>query len=46
MSIFTKNRYEEVENKVKALLSGQKTFLSSSTVGSTRAIGDAIENII
>lgn len=46
MSIFTDDRYKDIENKVKDLITKQKTFLSKSTVDSTRAIGDAIQRII
>jgi len=46
MSIFTDRRYSDIENKIKSLINKEKTFLSRSTVNSTRAIGDAIENII
>jgi hypothetical protein len=46
MSIFTDDRYLDIEKKVKELIGREKTFLSSSTVSSTRAIGDAIQNII
>ena len=46
MSIFTDRRYLDIEKKVKDLIGKEKTFLSTSTVNSTRAIGDAIENII
>jgi len=46
MSIFSDSRYADVERKVKKLISRQETFLSGSTVSSTRAIGDAIQSII
>ena len=46
MSIFTNHRYLDIEKKVKDLISKEKTFLSGSTIDSTRAIGDAIESII
>ncbi len=46
MSIFTDDRYLGIEKKVKELIGREKTFLSSSTVSSTRAIGDAIQSII
>lgn len=46
MSIFTDQRYQNIEKKVKKLINKEKTFLSSSTIGSTRAAGDAIESII
>lgn len=46
MSVFSDRRYVGIERKVKKLLGGQKTFLSKSTVGSTRAVGDAIQSIV
>ena len=46
MSIFSDRRYLDIEKKVRDLIGKEKTFLSTSTVNSTRAIGDAIENII
>jgi len=46
MSIFIDDRYLVIEKKVKGLIGREKTFLSSSTVSSTRAIGDAIQSII
>lgn len=46
MSIFDDRRYRDIQNKVKDLISKEKTFLSPSTVNSTRAIGDAIQSII
>jgi hypothetical protein len=46
MSIFRDGSYKRIESKVKNLIGKEKTFLSPSTVGSTRAIGDAIQNII
>jgi len=46
MSIFTDDRYLDIEKRVKEFIGEEKTFLSSSTVNSTRAIGDAIQSII
>jgi len=46
MSIFSDSKYADVEREVKKLISRQETFLSDSTVSSTRAIGDAIQSII
>ena len=46
MSIFADNRYKQVENRVTDLLRGQQSFLSSSTITSTRAAGDAIQSTI
>lgn len=45
--IFYETAYREtVEKKIKALLNGQKDFLSQRTASSPRAVGDAIEHII
>ena len=46
MSIFTDDRYVNIQDRVKDLIGKEKTFLSGSTVRSTRAIGDAIQSII
>lgn len=46
MSVFSDSRYEDVEEEVKNLIAHQRTFLSSSTVSSPRAVGDAIQSII
>ena len=44
--IFYTNTYKEIELKVKNLLNTYEDFLSTSTASSTRAVGDAVENII
>ena len=44
--IFDTTAYQEVEQVTLNLLNSQQTFLSSSTINSPRAAGDAIENII
>jgi len=44
--IFHTDTYKELENKIKTFLNKQKHFLSSRTINSPRAVGDAIENII
>jgi len=46
MSIFSDKRYLNIQNRVKDLIGREKTFLSKSTVNSTRAISDAIQSII
>lgn len=44
--LFFSNQYRTVEKKIAALLNKQPEFLSSRTAQSTRAVGDAIENIL
>lgn len=44
--LFFSNQYRGVERKITALLNKQPKFLSSRTAQSTRAVGDAIENIL
>lgn len=46
MSVFSDSRYLNIEEEVKKLISQQRTFLSSSTVSSTRSVGDALQSII
>ncbi|MBC8218842.1 MAG: hypothetical protein H8E73_10290, partial [Planctomycetes bacterium] len=46
MSVFSDSRYADIEKEVKKLIGQQGTFLSGSTVSSTRAVGDAIQSII
>jgi len=46
MTVFSDSRYLNIEEEVKKLLGQQGTFLSGSTISSTRAIGDAIQSII
>lgn len=45
-AVFYTNKYKEVEGNIKKLLNAQKQFLSASTVHSTRAVGDAIQEIL
>ena len=45
-SLFYTNKYKQLETKIKSFLNEQKEFLSGSTVNSTRAVGDAIEEIL
>ena len=44
--IFYTDLYKELENKIKDFLNGQTDFLSSRTIDSPRAAGDAIESIL
>lgn len=44
--IFYTETYRRLENKIEAFLNSQDDFLSSRTINSPRAVGDAIENII
>jgi len=45
-SLFHSDRYKVVQSKVKDFLNRQDEFLSGSTVKSTRAVGDAIQDIL
>lgn len=45
-SLFFTNQYREAENRIKDFLNQQGEFLSGSTVNSTRATGDAIQEIL
>lgn len=45
-TLFFTNAYQETETKVKDFLNAQKEFLSGNTVKSTRAAGDAIQDIL
>ncbi|MBI4723138.1 MAG: hypothetical protein HY769_09145 [Candidatus Stahlbacteria bacterium] len=44
--IFCTNTYKNLEKKIQAFLNNQTDFLSTRTLNSPRAVGDAIENII
>lgn len=44
--IFYTAAYQEIQEKVSLLLNSHSDFLSSNTADSTRAVGDAIENIL
>lgn len=44
--IFYTDRYLKTQEVVKEFLNSQKDFLSPRTVGSTRAVGDAIQDIL
>jgi hypothetical protein len=45
-SLFAAKAYKRVESRIKKFLNEQKEFLSRSTVKSTRAAGDAIQDIL
>lgn len=44
--LFHADRYVEMQKGMKDFLNGQDAFLSSRTVSSTRAVGDAIQEIL
>ncbi len=44
--IFFTDRYLEIAERTKSFLNAHEDFLSPSTAGSTRAVGDAIEGIL
>lgn len=44
--IFYSARYLQIQEAVKQFLNAQEDFLSPRTVGSTRAVGDAIQEIL
>jgi hypothetical protein len=44
--IFYTDRYLQIQETVKKFLNAQEDFLSPRTVGSTRAVGDAIQDIL
>jgi len=44
--IFYTDRYLEIQETIKQFLNQQKDFLSPRTIGSTRAVGDAIQEIV
>lgn len=45
-TLFYTDEYKDTERKIKDFLNGQKEFLSGNTVKSTRAAGDAIQDIL
>ena len=45
-SIFYTNKYREIEKKILSFLNEQKDFLSSRSINSPRAVGDAIQSVI
>lgn len=44
--LFSTDRYASVQNEIKDFLNAQEQFLSGSTAKSTRAVGDAIQDIL
>lgn len=44
--LFYSDQYATVQNQIKDFLNGQDQFLSGSTAKSTRAVGDAIQDIL
>lgn len=44
--LFYGNKNREIENKIKKFLNGQANFLSSRTVNSPRAVGDAVQSVL
>jgi hypothetical protein len=45
-SIFYSETYKEIERRIADFLNSQPEFLSARTVGSPRAVGDAIQNLL
>jgi hypothetical protein len=45
-TLFSTDAYKDIEARIKGFLNAQKEFLSGSTVKSTRAAGDAIQDIL
>lgn len=45
-TLFSNGKYKEVGNKIRDFLNQQQDFLSGNTVNSTRATGDAIQEIL
>ena len=44
--LFYSDQFKAVESRLLTFLNGQKDFLSASTSESTRAVGDAIQNLL
>jgi len=44
--LFYTDQYASAQDQIKEFLNGQDQFLSGSTVNSTRAVGDAIQDIL
>ena len=44
--LFYSNEFQEIEARIKFFLNNQAEFLSTSTAKSTRAVGDAIQDIL
>ncbi|HHY46170.1 MAG TPA: hypothetical protein GX506_02570 [Firmicutes bacterium] len=45
-SLFYTDKYKEIERKVAEFLNSRQDYLSTSTVESTRAVGDAMQDIL
>jgi len=45
-SLFYTEEYKKIENKIKSFLNSQEGFLSPHTLSSTRATGDAIQDLL
>ena len=45
-SIFYTDKYKEIEKKILSFLNAQKDFLSTRSINSPRAVGDAIQSVI
>lgn len=45
-SIFYTDTYKEIEKKILSFLNEQKDFLSTRSINSPRAVGDAIESVV
>ena len=45
-NLFSADKYKIVEGKIKIFLNSQKDFLSSRTITSPRAVGDAIQSLL
>jgi len=44
--LFHTGKYKGIERKIKSFLNGHEDFLSENTAQSTRAVGDAIQDIL
>ena len=44
--IFHTDEYQSIESSIVEMLNSQPDFLSARTAPSTRAVGDAVENIL
>ncbi len=45
-ALFSSGRYAQVQQTIKTFLNAHDEFLSGRTVNSTRAVGDAIQDIL
>jgi hypothetical protein len=45
-SLFYSDKHAEIQDRIRDFLNAQDAFLSASTVGNTRAVGDAIQDIL